>query len=94
MSVYVDNMRAAFGRMVMCHMIADSETELHAMADKIGVHRKWYQGDHYDVCLAKRKLAVLNGAIELSRMELGRKVVAERKKHRLRISHNGQECTC
>lgn len=94
MSVYVDDMRAAFGRMVMCHMIADTEDELHSMADDIGVLRKWYQGDHYDICLAKRKLAVSKGAIPVSRMELGRKVIAERRRKRIRMSHNGQECTC
>ncbi len=92
MSVYVDDMRAALGRMVMCHMIADTDEELHAMAEKIGVLQKWYQGDHYDICLAKRKLAVSAGAIELSRMQLGRRVIAERKRKRLRMSHNGQEC--
>ncbi len=94
MSVYVDNMRAPLGRMVMCHMVADSEDELHEMARKIGVARRWFQGDHYDICLAKRAIAIGFGAIEVSRMDLGRKVIAERKRKRLRMSHNGQECTC
>ena len=40
------------------------------------------------------ELAVATGAIELSRMELGRKIVADRRAKRLRMSHNGQECTC
>ena len=70
MTVYVDNMRAAYGRMVMCHMIADTEAELHTMADRIGVARRWYQGDHYDICLAKRALAVKDGAREVSQREL------------------------
>ena len=82
MSVYVDDMRAAYGRMVMCHMIGDTPAELHAMADKIGIARRWYQGDHYDICLSKRALAVSNGAIELTRMELGRKVIAQRRSAR------------
>lgn len=69
-TVYVDNMRAAYGRMVMCHMIADTESELHAMADRIGVARRWYQSDHYDICLAKRALAVKHGAHEVTQREL------------------------
>ena len=43
MSVYVDDMEASFGRMKMCHMWADTLDELLAMADLIGVQRKWLQ---------------------------------------------------
>jgi hypothetical protein len=56
--------------MIMCHMIADTEAELHAMADRIGVARKWFQrkpsGDHYDIALSKRALAVGLGAREIT----------------------------
>ena len=52
--------------MKMSHMIADTEAELHAMAARIGVARRWYQGDHYDVSLGKRALAVKAGAIEIT----------------------------
>jgi hypothetical protein len=69
-TVYVDDMRARFGRMIMCHMIADSDDELHAMADAIGVARKWHQdkgsGSHYDIALSKRVLAVGKGAVEIT----------------------------
>ena len=76
MTVYVDNMRAKVGRYVFCHMIADSEEELHAMADSIGVARKWYQSpprhpSHYDIVLTKRALAVLNGAVEITWRQTG-----------------------
>ena len=71
MTVYVDNMRAAYGRMIMCHMLADSEEELHAMADAIGVARKWYQEQHYDICLSKREQAVAAGAIEITWKQAG-----------------------
>ena len=64
----------------MCHMVADTEEELHDMADEIGVARKWYQGDHYDICLSKRKLAVEAGAVEVTRRELGRIVMEQRRK--------------
>jgi hypothetical protein len=73
MAVYVDNMRARFGRMVMCHLWADSEEELIAMADRIGVARKWIQRPpsaswlHFDIALSKRALAVRHGAIETDR---------------------------
>jgi len=40
------------------------------MADAIGVRRKWHQGDHYDICLAKRSLAVERGAKEVTQREL------------------------
>lgn len=74
MPVYVDDMRAPFGRMVMCHMVADTEAELHAMADRIGVARRWYQyphsrWPHYDIALSKRALAVAAGAIEITDRE-------------------------
>lgn len=81
MSVYVDNMRAPFGRMKMCHMFADSTGELVAMADAIGVARKWIQfpgtsREHFDVALSKRALAIANGAREVSWMDYGRHMVA------------------
>lgn len=71
MTVYVDNMRAKFGRMVMCHMIADTDEELHAMADRIGVSRRWWQAppkhrSHYDIALSKRAAAVAAGAVEIT----------------------------
>lgn len=89
--VYVDDMRAPFGRMILCHMIADTSDELHAMAKLIGVKRKWCQGEdtwkeHYDVSLSRRKLAVDSGAKEISWREMGdrvRKVLeAERRAER------------
>ena len=70
MAVYVDDARHRYGRMTMCHMLADTEAELHAMADAIGVARRWYQGDHYDVCLAKRAEAVSLGAVEVTQREI------------------------
>ena len=72
MTVYVDDMRAPFGRQIMCHMLADNDDELHKMADLIGVNRRWWQspsktsGSHYDIALSKRALAVQLGAVEIT----------------------------
>lgn len=79
MSVYVDDMEASFGRMIMCHMMADTTAELLQMADHIGVHRKWIQKpntykEHFDVAKSKRKLAVAAGAIECSTEDLVRRM--------------------
>lgn len=76
MTVYVDDMRAAYGRMVMCHMVADTDEELHAMAARIGVARRWHQApprhtSHYDIALTKRALAVAAGAVEVTQRQLG-----------------------
>lgn len=74
MPVYVDQARNAYRRMVMSHMIADTPAELHAMADRIGIPRRWYQAQastpHYDVCQSKRALAIAAGAIEVDRRHL------------------------
>lgn len=77
MTVYVDDMNAEFrprhmpGRVyIMCHMVADDEAELHAMAAAIGVARRWYQGDHYDVTKSAKARALTRGAVETTWREL------------------------
>ena len=59
-----------FRRMKMSHMIGDNEEELHAMAKRIGIARRWYQEDHYDICMSKRTLAIQYGAVEVTMREL------------------------
>jgi hypothetical protein len=83
MTVYVDDMRAPYGRLIMCHMIADTEAELHVMADQIGVARRWHQRDHYDICLSKRAAAVAAGAQEITHRECGVMAVHRRRTGRL-----------
>jgi len=74
-------MRAPFGRLVMCHMIADTDAELHAMAAAIGIARRWYQGDHYDIALSKRAAAIARGAVEISMRELACMAALRRRGH-------------
>ena len=83
--VYIDDFFADFRGMKMCHMIADTDEELDAMADKIGIQRRWkHNGTHYDVCMAKRKLAIKYGAVAVSVLQLARisneKIKAKRNK--------------
>jgi len=84
MSAYVDDMRAPFGRMVMCHMTADTTEELLAMADRIGVARRWLQKagtwqEHFDISLSKRALAIKAQAVEVTRVDAAERMMAARK---------------
>lgn len=83
MTVYVDDMykytMGQFGRMKMSHMIGTDEQELHEMAAKIGVARKWYQGDHYDVSMTMRQRAIESGATAITMRELGKIIQQMRK---------------
>lgn len=84
MPVYVDDMRAQFGRMVMCHMIADTSTERLRMADRVGVARRWIQhpntpDEHFDISLSKRALALQHGAIEITWRQCGAMTARKRE---------------
>lgn len=75
MTTYVDDMKAAFGGMIMCHMISDSDEELHEMAERLGIDRMHHQAppkhhSHYDISQGKRALAVRFGAVEVSQTTL------------------------
>lgn len=85
--VYVDAPIWPYGRMMMCHMLADTTEELHAMADRIGIARRWFQNKpgfpHYDICKSKRVLAVNAGAVEIDRKKFVELVHALRAKAKL-----------
>ena len=89
MTVYVDDARHPYGRMFMCHMVADSQTELMDMAVSIGFSGdeawRWLQHpgterEHFDICQSKRALAVKAGAQEITQRELGLRLLERRKK--------------
>lgn len=77
MTCYVDDVKHRYGTMIMCHLWADSLDELLVMVDKIGVQRKWIQGQpvlsigkaklaswvHFDIAASKKLLALQSGAI-------------------------------
>ena len=88
MAVYVDNMcaslRVAGRNYVMCHMLADSDEELHEMATRIGVSRHYWQqppkvsSSHYDITQSKRALAIKAGAIEVTMQEVAAMAASRR----------------
>ena len=78
MSVYVDYNQSclpcrSWRYKTVCHMMADTIKELHEMARLIGLKKAWFQNTrfpHYDLTPGKRFLAIREGAIEKSPMEL------------------------
>lgn len=55
-----------------CHMVADTEEELHAFAARLGLKRSWAHRRrngkcHYDLVPTKRARAVVLGAQEVDR---------------------------
>lgn len=75
MTVYVDCARRPYRGMFMNHMWADTLPELLAMADAIGVKRRYLQKPpraswvHFDICMKKRALALKSGATPVSTRE-------------------------
>lgn len=69
MTVYVDDVRHSYGRMVMCHLWADRLGELLDMVDRIGVDRRWIQQPpkaswvHFDISLGMKRKALAAGAV-------------------------------
>ena len=83
MAVYLDALRPTptirrRGMDRACHMMADSDRELEAMADAIGLRKAWRHRDHYDIGANKRRQAVAIGAQEVSTVDLVR--IRQRKR--------------
>jgi hypothetical protein len=82
MSIYVDEPRPTskltWGKHGVSHMMTDGDlSELHEMADTVGLKREWFQDHpahpHYDLSNKKRKLAIKHGAISVSSYDLIRR---------------------
>jgi hypothetical protein len=80
MAVYVDDYRVPYRDRRICHMIADTEAELHAMAGRLGVTRRWFhRGDHYDVTEEQRAAAIALGAVPISARDCATMAVHRRR---------------
>lgn len=90
MSVYVDPVfewggSETFRWKKSCHMYADTEDELHKLAEKIGLKREWFQAEntallHYDLTEGKRWQAVRHGAKEHTMKEMAQYMQKQRTK--------------
>jgi hypothetical protein len=89
MTVYVDDMRmpARVGRFNArwSHLLADTDEELHAFADQLGLRRSWHQKpgtaiSHYDVTDTKRELAIRLGAVPINYMGEQSRALIRRKR--------------
>jgi hypothetical protein len=92
-TVYVDELRS-YGQKATsggryfgsgkesCHLMADTEDELHAFAARLGMKRSWAQKPgtwtvHYDLTPPKRAQAIRLGAVFVPAMDQARARVAQ-----------------
>jgi hypothetical protein len=71
MTVLVDEAIWPFRDRLWCHLVSDtSYDELHALATALGIPRRAFQGDHYDLPAEMRDAAIEIGALPVSGREL------------------------
>lgn len=88
MTVYIDNGKRPFRSMRLSRMIADSQSELLAIASVIGFthgdRNRWLRHvgtdrENFDICQYKRRLAIKAGAVSITQYELTKMVAARRR---------------
>lgn len=71
MALLVDECRWWFRGRRWCHLVSDRDLdELHEFAEAVGMPRRAFQGDHYDVPEELRDAVVAAGAEEVPSREL------------------------
>ena len=71
MAVLVDPAIWPFRDRLWCHLVSDtSYDELHAVAEALGIPRRGFQGDHYDLPANLREAAIALGAQPVTGREL------------------------
>ena len=93
MSVYVDELFATkptanWRYPAACHMVADTDEELHEFAGWLGLKLSWAQhmdrpnqySHHYDLTASKRLHAVKLGAIEITWRQMGEMIIEEHER--------------
>lgn len=75
MSVLVDEARWPWRGTRWCHLVSDDNlAELHEFAATLGMRRVGFQGDHYDIDVEMREIAIANGAQPCDSREMIRRM--------------------
>lgn len=74
-TILIDEARWWFRGRKWCHMVSDvSHDELIEFADGVGIPRRGFQGDHYDIPQEHRDAMIAAGAVEVESRELVRRL--------------------
>jgi hypothetical protein len=74
-TILIDEARWWFRGEKWCHLVSDvSYDELHRFADAVGIPRRGFQGDHYDVPESYRIAMIDAGAVRVESRELVRRL--------------------
>lgn len=86
MAVYVDDAIWPWRGRRWCHLVADTEEELHAFGARLGLKRAWFQQrpgrpwqDHYDLHEVAREVAIALGAVPVTGREMAVHIRAKRE---------------
>lgn len=75
MTILVDQARWPWRGTKWCHLVSDDNlAELHAFAGTLGARRVGFQGDHYDIDIDTREIAIAKGATPCDSRELIRRM--------------------
>lgn len=71
MALLIDEPIWPFRGRLWCHLVSDtSYDELHMLAEQLGIPRRAFQGDHYDIPAELRDEAIALGALPVPGREL------------------------
>lgn len=74
-TILIDEARWPWRGRKWCHLVSDvSYDELHDFADRAGIPRRGFQGDHYDIPDEYRAGLIEAGAVEVESRELLRRL--------------------
>ena len=87
MTCYVDGVHSYPGAGLrytdFCHLLADTRDELHEMADRLGIPRRFFQDHpwrwHHDLPAHLRPQAIEYGAVEVSMHDVGALLIARKR---------------